>query len=53
MLVFSVDKSNFLFFLDEVIDSLCRGASPAFFVPPRQTIAHQLIKHWIGMNSNL
>ncbi|XP_010748811.2 NAD-capped RNA hydrolase NUDT12 [Larimichthys crocea] len=37
----------------QVIDSLCRGASPAFFVPPRQTIAHQLIKHWIGMNSNL
>ncbi|XP_017283370.1 peroxisomal NADH pyrophosphatase NUDT12 [Kryptolebias marmoratus] len=37
----------------QVIDSLFRGASPAFFVPPRQTIAHQLIKHWVGMNSNL
>ncbi|XP_071759588.2 NAD-capped RNA hydrolase NUDT12 [Centroberyx gerrardi] len=37
----------------QVIDSLFRGAGPAFTVPPRQTIAHQLIRHWIGMNSNL
>ncbi|KAG7489591.1 peroxisomal NADH pyrophosphatase NUDT12 [Solea senegalensis] len=37
----------------QVIDSLFRGESPAFTAPPRQTIAHQLIKHWIGMNSNL
>lgn len=37
----------------QVIDSLFRGAQPAFTVPPRQTIAHQLIRHWIGMNSNL
>ncbi|CAK6976185.1 peroxisomal NADH pyrophosphatase NUDT12 [Scomber scombrus] len=37
----------------QVIDSLFRGSSPNFSVPPRQTIAHQLIRHWIGMNSNL
>ncbi|XP_076588024.1 NAD-capped RNA hydrolase NUDT12 [Chaetodon auriga] len=37
----------------QVIESLLRGAHPAFTVPPRQTIAHQLIRHWIGMNSNL
>ncbi|XP_072243355.1 NAD-capped RNA hydrolase NUDT12 [Leuresthes tenuis] len=37
----------------QVIDSLFRGANQAFTVPPRQTIAHQLIRHWIGMNSNL
>ncbi|XP_028269836.1 NAD-capped RNA hydrolase NUDT12 isoform X2 [Parambassis ranga] len=37
----------------QVIDSLFRGARPAFTVPPRQTIAHQLIRHWIHMNSNL
>ncbi|KAM7391045.1 hypothetical protein PAMP_021762 [Pampus punctatissimus] len=37
----------------QVMDSLLRGSSPAFSVPPRQTIAHQLIRHWIGMNSNL
>lgn len=37
----------------QVIDSLFRGTSPAFIVPPRQTIAHQLIRHWIGMNANL
>ncbi|XP_031734785.1 NAD-capped RNA hydrolase NUDT12 [Anarrhichthys ocellatus] len=36
----------------QVIDSF-RGTRPAFTVPPRQTIAHQLIRHWIGMNSNL
>ncbi|KAM4577819.1 NAD-capped RNA hydrolase NUDT12-like [Fundulus diaphanus] len=37
----------------EVIDSLFRGARSAFVFPPRQTIAHQLIRHWICMNSNL
>ncbi|XP_054467337.1 peroxisomal NADH pyrophosphatase NUDT12 [Anoplopoma fimbria] len=36
----------------QVIDSF-RGTRPAFTVPPRQTIAHQLIRHWIGMSSNL
>ncbi|XP_059192220.1 peroxisomal NADH pyrophosphatase NUDT12 isoform X2 [Centropristis striata] len=36
----------------QVIDSF-RGTRPAFTFPPRQTIAHQLIRHWIGMNSNL
>ncbi|XP_075935018.1 NAD-capped RNA hydrolase NUDT12 [Anarhichas minor] len=36
----------------QVIDSF-RGTRPAFTVPPRQTIAHQLIRHWTGMNSNL
>ncbi|XP_029428234.1 peroxisomal NADH pyrophosphatase NUDT12 isoform X2 [Rhinatrema bivittatum] len=25
----------------------------SFFVPPRQAIAHQLIKHWIRLNANL
>ncbi|KAM9858907.1 NAD-capped RNA hydrolase NUDT12 [Aulostomus maculatus] len=37
----------------QVIDSLFRGSSLVFTVPPRQTIAHQLIKHWLGMTSNL
>uniref|UniRef100_A0A3Q3WNK0 NAD-capped RNA hydrolase NUDT12 n=1 Tax=Mola mola TaxID=94237 RepID=A0A3Q3WNK0_MOLML len=37
----------------QAIESLLRGAGPAFTVPPSQTIAHQLIRHWIGMNSNL
>lgn len=36
----------------QVIDSF-RGTNPAFTFPPRQTIAHQLIRHWISMNSNL
>ncbi|GAA6223761.1 peroxisomal NADH pyrophosphatase NUDT12 [Lates japonicus] len=37
----------------QVTDSLFRGVRAALTVPPRQTIAHQLIRHWIGMNSNL
>ncbi|XP_013870101.1 NAD-capped RNA hydrolase NUDT12 [Austrofundulus limnaeus] len=37
----------------QVIDSLFRGASSTLIVPPRQTIAHQLIRHWISVNSNL
>ncbi|CAB1459846.1 unnamed protein product [Pleuronectes platessa] len=37
----------------QVIDSLFRGEAPAFVFPPRQTIAHQLIRHWVGINSNL
>ncbi|XP_068165978.1 NAD-capped RNA hydrolase NUDT12 isoform X2 [Antennarius striatus] len=37
----------------QVIESLLKGPHPAFSVPPRQTIAHQLIRHWIGKNSNL
>ncbi|XP_061586293.1 peroxisomal NADH pyrophosphatase NUDT12 [Cololabis saira] len=36
----------------QVIDSF-RGTDPTFVFPPRQTIAHQLIKHWIGVTSNL
>ncbi|KAJ1208378.1 hypothetical protein NDU88_003764 [Pleurodeles waltl] len=38
---------------DQVVDVLIKGKSGSFFVPPRQAIAHQLIKHWIKMNSNL
>lgn len=37
----------------QVVESLLRGSRPAFTIPPSQTIAHQLIRHWIGMNSNL
>ncbi|XP_014912352.1 NAD-capped RNA hydrolase NUDT12 [Poecilia latipinna] len=37
----------------QVIDSLFRGDRSVFVIPPRQTIAHQLIRHWICMNSNL
>lgn len=37
----------------QVMDSLYRGDRSAFVFPPRQTIAHQLIRHWICMNSNL
>ncbi|XP_069481569.1 NAD-capped RNA hydrolase NUDT12 [Ambystoma mexicanum] len=38
---------------DQIVDVLIKGKSHSFFVPPRQAIAHQLIKHWIKMNANL
>ncbi|XP_040435777.1 NAD-capped RNA hydrolase NUDT12 isoform X3 [Falco naumanni] len=38
---------------EQVVESLIKGNKRVFFVPPRQAIAHQLIKHWIGMNANL
>lgn len=37
----------------QVIDSLIGGSRAAFTVPPRQTIAHQLLRHWTGLSSNL
>ncbi|XP_066567342.1 NAD-capped RNA hydrolase NUDT12 isoform X1 [Amia ocellicauda] len=37
----------------QVVDVLVKGSQPSFSVPPRQAIAHQLIKHWIGVNANL
>ncbi|KAF7652793.1 hypothetical protein LDENG_00092230 [Lucifuga dentata] len=37
----------------QLIDVALRRAGPAFSIPPTQTIAHQLIRHWIGMTSNL
>ncbi|XP_059274312.1 NAD-capped RNA hydrolase NUDT12 isoform X2 [Mustela nigripes] len=38
---------------EQVVDVLTKGKQQAFFVPPSRAIAHQLIKHWIGMNPNL
>ncbi|XP_060895006.1 peroxisomal NADH pyrophosphatase NUDT12 [Labrus mixtus] len=37
----------------QVVESLLKVSRPDLIIPPRQTIAHQLIRHWIGMNSNL
>ncbi|XP_060787846.1 peroxisomal NADH pyrophosphatase NUDT12 isoform X2 [Neoarius graeffei] len=37
----------------DVIDALLKGNQAVFFMPPRQAIAHFLVKHWIGINSNL
>ncbi|CAL8255192.1 unnamed protein product [Boreogadus saida] len=37
----------------KVIDALFRGGSPVLLLSHQQTIAHQLVKHWIGCNSNL
>ncbi|KAL4660886.1 peroxisomal NADH pyrophosphatase NUDT12 [Arapaima gigas] len=37
----------------QVIDTLLKGNHQMFTIPPRQTIAHQLLKHWIGIQANL
>uniref|UniRef100_A0A8C6WTA3 NAD-capped RNA hydrolase NUDT12 n=1 Tax=Neogobius melanostomus TaxID=47308 RepID=A0A8C6WTA3_9GOBI len=37
----------------QVVDSLLGGPRAAFTVPPRQTIAHQLLRHWTGLSANL
>ncbi|KAG9355021.1 hypothetical protein JZ751_001734 [Albula glossodonta] len=37
----------------QVIDVFMKNSKPAFSMAPRQAIAHQLIKHWIGVNANL
>ncbi|KAH0509368.1 Peroxisomal NADH pyrophosphatase NUDT12 [Microtus ochrogaster] len=38
---------------EQVMDVLTKGKQQAFFVPPSRAIAHQLIKHWVGMNPSL
>ncbi|KAM5193991.1 NAD-capped RNA hydrolase NUDT12 [Mantella aurantiaca] len=38
---------------EQVVEALIKGNQQSLVVPPRQAIAYQLIKHWIGMNSNL
>lgn len=38
---------------EQIVEVLIKGNQRSFFVPPRQAIAHQLIKHWIGINANL
>ncbi|OXB79347.1 UNVERIFIED_CONTAM: hypothetical protein H355_008152, partial [Colinus virginianus] len=38
---------------EQVMDVLIKGNQRSFFLPPSRAIAHQLIKHWIGMNANL
>ncbi|TRY64796.1 hypothetical protein DNTS_004402 [Danionella cerebrum] len=37
----------------QVIEALVKDKRAVFSTPPNQTVAHQLIKHWIGFNSNL
>ncbi|NWY65137.1 NUD12 pyrophosphatase, partial [Erithacus rubecula] len=38
---------------EQVVEVIIKGNQHSFFVPPNRAIAHQLIKHWIGMNANL
>ncbi|MGH0188545.1 UNVERIFIED_CONTAM: hypothetical protein FKN15_030334 [Acipenser sinensis] len=37
----------------QVAEALGKNSQQHFSVPPRQAIAHQLIKHWVGLNANL
>ncbi|KFU99991.1 PREDICTED: peroxisomal NADH pyrophosphatase NUDT12 isoform X1 [Pterocles gutturalis] len=38
---------------EQVMEVLIKGNQRSFSLPPSQAIAHQLIKHWIGINANL
>ncbi|XP_066471820.1 NAD-capped RNA hydrolase NUDT12 [Tiliqua scincoides] len=38
---------------EQIVEILNTRNQSAFFIPPHQAIAHQLIKHWIGMNASL
>ncbi|MEE6459843.1 hypothetical protein FKM82_000759 [Ascaphus truei] len=53
----SVDKIEIedarWFTREQVVDVMIKGNQKSLIVPPRQAIAYQLIKHWIGMNANL
>ncbi|XP_059360319.1 peroxisomal NADH pyrophosphatase NUDT12 [Carassius carassius] len=37
----------------QVMDALVKDKQAVFIMPPRQAIAHYLLKHWIGCNANL
>ncbi|XP_072537973.1 NAD-capped RNA hydrolase NUDT12 isoform X2 [Salminus brasiliensis] len=37
----------------QVLDAIAKSHHAVFTMPPRQAIAHYLVKHWIGINSNL
>nr|XP_057925507.1 peroxisomal NADH pyrophosphatase NUDT12 isoform X2 [Doryrhamphus excisus]XP_057925508.1 peroxisomal NADH pyrophosphatase NUDT12 isoform X2 [Doryrhamphus excisus]XP_057925509.1 peroxisomal NADH pyrophosphatase NUDT12 isoform X2 [Doryrhamphus excisus]XP_057925510.1 peroxisomal NADH pyrophosphatase NUDT12 isoform X2 [Doryrhamphus excisus] len=37
----------------QVTEALLRGSGGGLVLPPKQTIAHQLIRHWIGSSANL
>ncbi|NXF93105.1 NUD12 pyrophosphatase, partial [Eubucco bourcierii] len=38
---------------EEVVEVVIKGNQRSFFVPQTQCIAHQLIKHWIAMNTDI
>ncbi|XP_050973276.1 peroxisomal NADH pyrophosphatase NUDT12 [Labeo rohita] len=37
----------------QVMDALVKDKRAVFIMPPRQAIAHYLLKHWTGCNANL
>uniref|UniRef100_A0A673G5J7 NAD-capped RNA hydrolase NUDT12 n=2 Tax=Sinocyclocheilus rhinocerous TaxID=307959 RepID=A0A673G5J7_9TELE len=37
----------------QVMDALVKDKRAVFIMPPRQAIAHYLLKHWVGCNANL
>lgn len=37
----------------QVLDAHVKDKQAVFIMPPKQTIAHYLLKHWIGSNANL
>uniref|UniRef100_W5KYZ1 NAD-capped RNA hydrolase NUDT12 n=1 Tax=Astyanax mexicanus TaxID=7994 RepID=W5KYZ1_ASTMX len=53
----NVDKNEIeearWFTRQQVLDAIARSNQAVFTMPPRQAIAHYLVKHWIGINANL
>nr|XP_055024801.1 peroxisomal NADH pyrophosphatase NUDT12 isoform X1 [Misgurnus anguillicaudatus] len=53
----TVDKNEIeearWFTRQQVINALVKDKHAVFNIPPKQAVAHYLIKHWIGFNSNL
>ncbi|XP_013919079.1 PREDICTED: peroxisomal NADH pyrophosphatase NUDT12 [Thamnophis sirtalis] len=49
----NIEIEDARWFSREQIIEILNKKNQNIFVPPYQAIAHQLIKHWIGMNANL
>ncbi|XP_060546588.1 NAD-capped RNA hydrolase NUDT12 [Pantherophis guttatus] len=49
----NIEIEDARWFSREQIIEILSKKNQNIFVPPHQAIAHQLIKHWIGMNANL
>uniref|UniRef100_A0A2H6MZD4 NAD-capped RNA hydrolase NUDT12 n=1 Tax=Micrurus carvalhoi TaxID=3147026 RepID=A0A2H6MZD4_9SAUR len=49
----NIEIEDARWFSREQIIEILNKKNKNIFVPPHQAIAHQLIKHWIGMNANL
>ncbi|XP_025023531.1 peroxisomal NADH pyrophosphatase NUDT12 [Python bivittatus] len=49
----NIEIEDARWFSREQVIEILNKKNQNIFVPPHQAIAHQLIKHWVGMNANL